>query len=97
MSDTCVNLLASIRMLLFLAVVECQSRLNGRTYHMIISGLRGEVALNEEVIFSIVNDVAKAFAVNPAALYIKMGRPGCEVGVPRVPTLTVPNVPRQPF
>ena len=34
MSDTCVNLLASIRMLLFLAVVECQSRLNGRIYHV---------------------------------------------------------------
>jgi len=34
MSGTCVNLLASIRMLLFLAVVEFQSRLNGRTYHV---------------------------------------------------------------
>jgi len=53
--------------------------------------------VNEEVIFSIVNDLAKAFAVNSAALYIEMGRPGCEVGVPRVPTLSVPKVPRQPF
>jgi len=34
MSGTCVNLHASIRMLLFLGVVECQSRLNGRTYHV---------------------------------------------------------------
>jgi len=51
---------------------------------VIISGLRWEVALNEEVIFSIVNDLAKAFSANSAALYIKMGRPGCEVGVPRV-------------
>jgi len=63
----------------------------------IISELRGEVVVNEEVIFSIVNDLAKAFAVNSAALYIEMGRPGCEVGVPRVPTLSVPKVPRQPF
>jgi len=55
------------------------------------------VALNEKVIFLIENDLAKAFAVNSAALYIKMGRPGCEVGVPWVPTLTVPTVPRQPF
>ena len=29
---------------------------------VIISGLRGEVSLNEEVIFSIVDDLAKAFA-----------------------------------
>jgi len=34
MSCTCVNLLVSIRMLLFLAVVECQLRLDGRTYHV---------------------------------------------------------------
>ena len=33
-SGVCVNLLASIRMLLFLAVVECQSRLDGRTYRV---------------------------------------------------------------
>jgi len=59
--------------------------------------LRGEVALNEEVIFLIVNDLAKVFVVNSAALYIKLGRPGCEVGVPRVPTVSVPKVPRQPF
>ena len=39
---------------------------------MTISGLRGEVALNEEVIFSIVHDLAKAFPVNSAALYIKI-------------------------
>ena len=63
----------------------------------IIPGLRGEAALNEKVIFSIGNDLAKAFAVNSAALYIKIGRPGCELGVPRVPTLSVPKVPRQPF
>ena len=56
---------------------------------MIISGLRGEVAPNEEVLFSILNDFAKAFAVNSAALYIKIGRPECEVGDPKVP--------RQPF
>jgi len=37
-----------------------------------ISGLRGEVALNEEVIFSIVNDLAKDFPINSAALYIKI-------------------------
>ena len=61
---------------------------------MIISGLRGEVAQNEEVIFSIVNDLAKAFAANSAALYIKMGRPECEVGLPMVPTLSVPKVLR---
>jgi len=59
--------------------------------------ISGEVTLNEEVIFSIVNDLAKAFAVNSAALYIKMGRPGCEVGVPKVPNLIFPKVPRQPF
>ena len=47
--------------------------------------------------FLIVNDLAKAFAVNSAALYIKIGRPGCEVGVPRVPTLSVSKVPRRPF
>jgi len=64
---------------------------------VIVSGLRGEVALNEQVIFSIVNDLAKGFAVNSTALNNKMGRPGCEVGVPRVPTLSVPKVPRQPF
>jgi len=64
---------------------------------VIISGLRGEVALNAEVIFSIVNDLAKVFVVNSAALYIKIGRPGYEVGVQRVPTLSVPKVPRQPF
>ena len=34
MSGTCVILLASIKMLLFLPVVECQWRLNGRTYHV---------------------------------------------------------------
>ena len=34
MSGTCVNLLTFIRMLLFVAVVEFQSRLNGRTYHV---------------------------------------------------------------
>jgi len=33
-SGTCMNLLTSNRMLLFLIVVECQSRLNGRTYHV---------------------------------------------------------------
>jgi len=65
--------------------------------YVIIPGLRGEAALNEKVIFSIVNDLAKAFSVNSAALYIKMGCPGCEVGVPRVPTLSVPKVPRQSF
>jgi len=64
---------------------------------VIILGLRGEVALNEKVICSIVIDLAKALAVNSAALYVKMGRPGCEVGVPRVPTLSVPKVPRQTF
>jgi len=52
---------------------------------VIISGLRGEVALNEGVIFLIVNDLVKAFAVNSAALYIKMGRPGCEVSHPVCP------------
>ena len=34
MSGIWVNLLPSIRMLLFLAVIECQSRLNGKTYHV---------------------------------------------------------------
>jgi len=53
---------------------------------VIISGfLRMQDVLNEKVIFSITNDFAKAFADNSAALYIKMGRPGCEVGVPRGP------------
>jgi len=42
-----------------------------------------QVSLDEEVIFSIVNDLAKAFENNSAALYIKMGSPGCEVGVPK--------------
>jgi len=64
---------------------------------VIISGLREEVAPNEEVILSIVNDLAKAFIVKSAAWYFKMGRPEYEVGVPRVPTLFVPKVPRQPF
>jgi len=64
---------------------------------VIIFGLREEVSLNEEVIFSSVNDLGKAFTVNSAALYIKMGCPRCEVGVPRVPTLSAPKVPRQPF
>ena len=40
------------------------------------------MALNEEVLFSIVNDLAMAFAVNSAVVYIKLGRPGCEVGGP---------------
>jgi len=53
MSGTCVNLLASIRMLLFLTVVECQSRLNGKTSCVILSGLREEVTLNEEEIFQL--------------------------------------------
>jgi len=34
MSGACVNLLASIRMLLFLTVIDFQSLLNGRTYHV---------------------------------------------------------------
>ena len=34
MSGACANLLVSIRMLLFLAVVECQSRLKEETYHV---------------------------------------------------------------
>ena len=63
---------------------------------VITSGLRGDVALNEEVFFSILNGLTKAFAVNSAALYIETGRPVCEVGVSRVPTLSVPMVPRQP-
>ena len=64
---------------------------------MIISGLRGEVALNEEVLFSIVNDLAMTFAVNSAVLYIKVGRPGCEVGVPKVPSHTYPQNMRLSF
>jgi len=47
--------------------------------HTCQPGLRGGVALNGEVIFLIVNDLAKAFAVNPEALCIKMGHPGCEL------------------
>jgi len=56
-----------------------------------------QVALNEKEILSIVNDLQLSFVDNSAALYIEMGRPGCEVGVPRVPTLSVPKVPKQPF
>jgi len=47
--------------------------------------------------FLIANDLGKASSVNSSAFYITMGSPGCEVGVPKVPTLFVPNVPRQPF
>ena len=49
------------------------------------------MALNKEVIFSIVNDLAKAFTDNSATSYIKMGRPGCVVGVPSVPTPICPK------
>jgi len=64
---------------------------------VIITGLRGEVALNEEAISSIVNHLGNAFAVNSAALYIKIGRPGCEVGVIRFPTLSSQRSPGSHF
>ena len=39
---------------------------------MIISGLSVQVCLNEEIAFSIVNGLAKAFADNSATLYNEM-------------------------
>jgi len=64
---------------------------------VIIFGLKEEVALNEEVIFSIVNGLAKAFAGNSAALYNKMGCPGYDVDVPRVPILSAQRSPGSHF
>jgi len=54
------------------AQCSCIGCINLRLTLVTISGLRGEVALNEEVIFSIVNDLAKDFPINSAALYIKI-------------------------
>ena len=71
-----------------MAVVEYQSQLKGRTYHLwLFIWVKRVSASGSERGSNIFNCKwpGKAFADNSATSCIEMGRPQCEVGVPRVP------------